>query len=91
MTDEQINAYTDAYMEGYKKAAVEYTNIYYPSVKFGKTMLEQLRADVEMMVGEEIEVGNLNGDRFKYEQIYKSDVLDIIDRFIGYMEESHDN
>ena len=46
-----------------------------------ENVLEQIRAEIEQIQGNEYEVSDMQGNRYKYETIEKAEALQIIDKY----------
>ena len=44
-------------------------------------VLEQIRDEIEQIEGNEVEVSDMQGNRYKYETITKDEALQIIDKY----------
>ena len=60
----------------------EYCELVYPEYK----VIEQIRAEIEQLSGNEYEVADYQGNRYAYEDINKADVLQIIDKHMKEAE-----
>lgn len=49
-------------------------------------VLEQIRDEIEQIEGNEFEVSDMQGNRYKYETITKTEVLQIIDKYKAQTE-----
>lgn len=87
MDDNELNIRTQEYIKGYNDAAQAYKDMYEPISKYGRFLLSQVRIDVKDLDGDEFEIGDLEGNRFRYELVDKADVLKVIDKWFGYLAE----
>ena len=51
-------------------------------------VLDKIRAEIEQIEGNEVEVSDMQGNRYKYETIVKAEVLQVIDKYKAESEEN---
>lgn len=85
MNENELKIWSDAYSKGYNEAAQTYRDLYEPIAKYGRFLLSQVRIDVKDIIGDEFEIGDMEGNRIKYEVVDKADVIKIIDKWFGYL------
>lgn len=59
------------------------TSLICKEFQYGSSVIEQIRAEIEELQGDTVEVADFQGNRYTYESIYKADVLAIIDKHIN--------
>ena len=71
-----------------KMSIIDYVNAYTTEgVTTADDVLDKIRAEIEQIEGNEVEVSDMQGNRYKYETIVKAEVLQIIDKYKAESEE----